>query len=127
MGWTFLVLLLVPYRRFKAGFSGQLAAEDFRCGESARVPHSVAIPNRIFMNLIEMPALFYVLCVILFVTHQVDNIFVELGWAYFAMRIVHSLIYLTYNHVVHRFFSFAISNLLVVAIWLRLIIVLTRQ
>lgn len=34
----------------------------------------------------------------------------------FGLRMVHSYTYLTYNHVVHWFFVFATSNLIVVAL-----------
>lgn len=49
---TFAVLLLIPVRRFRAGFAGQIVADDFRYGESARVPPEVALPNRNMMNLL---------------------------------------------------------------------------
>lgn len=35
---TFAVLLLIPYQRFKAGREGRVSADDFRFGESSRVP-----------------------------------------------------------------------------------------
>ena len=97
MGWTFLILLLIPYQRFKGAFAGQVTAEDFHCGESDNVPSSIKLPNRIFMNLLEMPVLFYVLSLILFITHNVDSLFINLARAYFAFRVLHSLVYLTYN------------------------------
>ena len=49
---TFLVLGLVPVRRFRAAFAGQVGAGDFRYGESPRVPGEVSIPNRNYMNLL---------------------------------------------------------------------------
>lgn len=113
--WTFLVLVQVPIRRFHAAFKGRVVAADFRCGESEYVPADVALPNRVFMNLVEVPTLFYVLCLILYVTGTVTPACVALAWLYFALRIAHSLIYLTYNHVVHRFAVFATSNLVVLA------------
>lgn len=123
MGWTLLILLLIPWRRLRAVFAGKVSAEDFRCGESDRVPPAVQVPNRVFMNLLEVPLLFYVLAVMLFVTRQVDPLFLALAWAYLALRILHSLIYLTYNNVVHRLLVFAASNLLVAMIWLRFVVV----
>ena len=113
--WTFLVLVQVPIRRFHAAFKGRVVASDFRYGESGHVPADVALPNRVFMNLVEVPTLFYVLCLILYVTGTVTPACVALAWLYFALRIAHSLIYLTYNHVVHRFAVFATSNLVVLA------------
>jgi hypothetical protein len=59
---TFLVLLLIPIKRFRSGFAGETTGEDFRFGESVRVPGHVSIPNRNYMNLLELPMLFYVCC-----------------------------------------------------------------
>jgi hypothetical protein len=43
--WTFAVLLLIPMARFKAAAQGSVnAGDDFRYGESARVPGAVALP-----------------------------------------------------------------------------------
>lgn len=126
MGWTFLVLLMIPYRRFKAAFAGGVTADDFRCGESDAVPAAVRLPNRVFMNLLEMPLLYYVLLTIFYVTQNVDQVCLYLAWGYVALRIVHSLITLTYNHVFHRFLAFAVSNLFVLGLWLRLMTALAK-
>jgi hypothetical protein len=40
-----------------------------------------------------------------------------LAWAYVALRIVHSAIHLTYNKVLHRLGVFALSNVVLVALW----------
>jgi hypothetical protein len=113
--WTFLVLVQVPIRRFRAAFAHRVAAADFRYGESANVPADVALPNRVFMNLVEVPPLFYVLCVVFYVTGHVNEVVLSLAWLYCALRFAHSIVYLTYNHVIHRFAVFATSNLVVVA------------
>ncbi len=115
IAWTFLILVQIPIRRFRAAFAGRVTASDFTHGESGNVPPDVALPNRIFMNLVEVPALFYVVCIVCFVTANVNLVFLSLAWLYLALRIVHSIVYLTYNHVVHRFAVFAASNLLVLA------------
>jgi hypothetical protein len=115
MLWTFLVLVQVPIRRFRAYFAKRVGRDDFKYGESSNVPADVALPNRIFMNLLEVPVLFYALVLIAFVTHQVNPVTVGLAWLYVALRFAHSLIYFTYNHAVHRFAVFAISNLVVIA------------
>lgn len=119
IGWTFAVLL-IPYRRFKASFAGQVTAADFRVGESVRVPPEVRVPNRVFMNLLEMPVLFYVLVAMRVVARLADAVFVTLAWGYVALRGAHSLIYLGRNDVIWRFVAFALSNVLVVTIWGRL-------
>src|SRR5688572_26960456 len=115
--WTGFVLLLLPIARFRAGFRREITADDLKFGESASVPSSVRIPNRNYMNLLEAPMLFYVVCVLLFVTSGVTFTAVTLAWLYVALRVVHSLIHLTYNRVQHRLVPFAISNGVLVALW----------
>jgi hypothetical protein len=114
---TFLVLILIPFRRFRAGFAGQVTPADFRYGESARVPGEVSIPNRNYMNLLEMPMLFYVICLMLYVSHRVQPGFMWLAWTYVGLRVLHSLVHLTYNNVVHRLTLFALSNFVVISMW----------
>jgi hypothetical protein len=124
MLWTFLVLVQVPIRRFSAYFAKRVVAGDFKYGETSNVPIDVALPNRIFMNLLEVPVLFYALVLIAFVTNEVNHVTVGLAWFYVALRFAHSLIYFTYNHVVHRFAVFATSNLVVIAMIVYLGVVL---
>ena len=114
---TFLVLVLIPIRRFRAGFAGQIVRDDFKYGESSKVPADVSIPNRNYMNLTEMPILFYVICLMLFVAARVDQTFLYLAWAYVGLRVVHSLIHVTYNDVYHRLIVFSISNFVVIVMW----------
>ena len=123
---TFMVLLLVPRARFKAARNRQVTVKDFRYGESANVPGEVSIPNRNLINLLEMPVLFYVACLTLFVTRSADHLFVYLAWAYFALRLGHSLVHLTYNNVMHRLSVFTASNIVLAIIWVRLIAILSR-
>jgi hypothetical protein len=122
VGWTLLVLLLVPYRRFKAAFAGQVKAFDFKYGESVRVPGEVSIPNRNFMNLLEAPVLFYVVCVIAYVTHNADAAAVNMAWTYFGLRVAHSLVHLTYNKVMHRLVAYAASMVVLVSMWIHLLV-----
>lgn len=120
--WTLLVLLLIPYRRFRAAFRKQVSPEDFRYGESAAVPEEVRIPNRNFMNLLELPVLFYLLCLTLLITQRVDQWALGLAWIYVALRIVHSLIHLSYNRVTHRLTVYGLSNFVLSAMWLRFVV-----
>lgn len=114
---TFLVLGFIPFRRFQAAFGGKVKRDDFKFGESANVPGHVSIPNRNYMNLLELPLLFYVLCLTLFVSERVTEIQLYLAWAYVALRALHSLVHLTFNHVLVRLIFFALSNLVLITMW----------
>jgi hypothetical protein len=114
---TGLVLLLIPITRFRAGSRREIKVDDFKYGESANVPAYVSIPNRNYMNLLEAPVLFYVACIVLFVTVGVSPVAVTLAWVYVALRLVHTLIHLSYNRVFHRLIVFALSNGVLVVLW----------
>jgi hypothetical protein len=118
---TFAVLLLIPVRRFRAGIARQIRFDDFKYGESARVPPEVSIPNRNMMNLLELPLLFYVACLVYLVIGRIDELALALAWLYVALRIVHSAIHITYNRVRHRLIAFALSNVVLVMFWTNLI------
>lgn len=121
---TFAVLGLIPYQRFKAAFARRVTAADFRYGESARVPPEVCIPNRNYMNLLEIPLLFYIACITLYVTQRVDAAALGLAWAYVGLRVAHSAVHLSYNKVEHRLVLFALSNAVLIVLWVRLILAL---
>ncbi len=114
---TFVVLLQIPIRRFRAAFAGKVRPDDFKLGESANVPPYTALANRNYMNLLELPVLFYVICLMLFVTGRVDALSYQLAWAYVGLRVLHSLIHLTFNHVFVRLAVFATSNFVLIAMW----------
>jgi hypothetical protein len=115
--WTFLVLLLIPFVRIRSVRRREIGPNDFKYGESPAVPPNVSIANRNYMNLLELPMLFYVVCVVLFVTAGASRVAVLVAWAYVALRIVHSFIHLSYNHVLHRLSAFTLSNAALVSLW----------
>lgn len=115
--WTSLVLLLIPITRIRAGRRRQIVTDDFKYGESERVPDYVRLPNRNYMNLLELPVLFYMVCLLLFVTAGGSQAALALAWIYVGLRVLHSLIHLTYNHVLHRLAAFATSNVVLIVLW----------
>jgi hypothetical protein len=116
--WTAGVLLLIPATRIRAAKRGEVSADDFKFGESSAVPPALLIPNHNYMNLLEAPVLFYVVCLILYVSASASPKAIALAWIYVALRMVHSLIHLTYNKVAHRLSAFAASNGVLIALWI---------
>lgn len=115
--WTGFVLLVTAYGRIGAVLRGQLRSNAFKVGESPEVPKQLLVGNRNFMNLLEMPVLFYVVCLSLYVTKNVDMASTWLAWLYVLLRVVHSAIHISYNNVVHRLVAFTVSNFILVALW----------
>jgi hypothetical protein len=119
--WTGGLLLLTGFRRIRAVRAGRVTRNAFRLGESPEVPDDVAVSNRNLMNLLEMPMLFYVVCLAFYVTRNVRSGVVTAAWIYVALRLIHSWIHLTSNRVLHRLIVFALSNFVLLAIWISFI------
>lgn len=116
--WTFCVLLLIPIVRFRASFAREVKPNDFKYGESVAVPDWVRLPNRNYMNLLELPVLFYVVCILAQIQGAVTPAMLVVAWSYVVLRVIHSIIHLTYNQVIHRLMAFAISNFVLLALWI---------
>jgi hypothetical protein len=71
-------------------------------------------------NLFEMPILFYAALLLSMVLMIQDPLLVQLSWSFVALRFVHSLVHCTYNRVMHRFFAYLTSCLILMLIWARL-------
>jgi hypothetical protein len=124
--WTLAVMGWVAIARIRAGFKGQIRNRDFTLGEAPTVPQWVQLANRNYMNLLEVPILFYVVCLMIYVTAMPGQTAILLAWAFVAMRVVHSLIHLSYNKISHRFLSFALSNFLLLGMWVLTLITLLK-
>lgn len=70
-----------------------------------------------FNNLLQMPVLFYVLCLAVQVTAPAADGFLYAAWLYVALRAAHSLIQVTYNRVLHRFYVWTAGNVLLFGLW----------
>lgn len=104
---TFFVLLAVPALRMTR--SGRQDSAD------GDIPGGMHNPN--FADLLEMPVLFYVICLMLYLTQRVDADFLWLAWIYVALRAIHSAVHLSYDNFHHRMVLFALSNFTVFAMW----------
>ena len=118
VGWTLAVLGFMGYRRVRSG----LHAKEFRYGESAAVPPHIALVNRNFMNLLEVPVLFYVVALAHYVTQSVTPIALALAWGFVALRVAHTVVHVGYNNVLHRLGVFALANFTLIGLWTHLLL-----
>jgi hypothetical protein len=77
-------------------------------------PPEVSNPSDNLKNLFEIPVLFYALALYLFVTNQVDAVYVGAAWVFVGFRILHSAVHCTINIVMPRFYLDLFSTL---AVW----------
>lgn len=98
--------------------------EDLRQPEERDrlLPPAVAAPGHNFKNLLEMPILFYALCLYLMIQVEISEFYVSAAWAYVTLRILQSIVHCTYNRVLHRFLTYFLSSLILwamigLAVW----------
>ena len=72
-----------------------------------------------YNHLHEQPTIFYALMFFAALTGGGDAFAMQLGWAYVALRVVHSLVQATFNRVIVRFSVFALATLALMAITVR--------
>jgi hypothetical protein len=110
---TIVVWIYMYIRRIHFLNSRKILIDQIRRQEDlARIsPDAVHYPSDNLKNLFEMPVLFYVLVVYLFVSKQVDSVYVLAAWVYVFFRTVHSGIHCIYNRVIPRFCAYLFSCL----------------
>jgi hypothetical protein len=69
-----------------------------------------------YNHLHEAPTVFYAIAIVLAIVGQGDGLNAQLGWAYVALRVIHSLVQATVNKVAVRFALFVLSNLVLLAL-----------
>jgi hypothetical protein len=69
-----------------------------------------------YNHLHEAPTVFYAVAIVLAIVGQGDGLNAMLGWAYVALRVIHSLIQATVNKVTLRFAVFAMSSAVLAAL-----------
>jgi hypothetical protein len=116
----FLSLLVWVYmyvRRIAFITGNNIRSQDLAVpGALAQIsPPAVSNPSDNLKNLFEIPVLFYALTLYLFVTKQVDALYVDAAWVFVAFRVLHSAVHCTFNLVMLRFYLYAIAT---VAVWL---------
>ena len=110
---TFVVWAVMYTRRISWIVKNKIDTRDLNTPEkgAALAPESVAFPSYNLKNLFEMPAIFYALCLYLFVTGNVDNVYVTSAWVFLIFRSIHSAIHCTVNIVKLRFLTYMIATL----------------
>lgn len=113
---TFIVWVYLYVRRISFITSRKIRSQDLTLpGTLAQItPAEVSNPSDNFKNLFEIPVLFYALVLYLFVTKQVDAVYVNAAWVFVVFRVLHSAVHCTFNLIMLRFYVYLFSTL---AVW----------
>jgi len=112
---TLVVWVYMYIRRIRFITSNTFTAKELTPSVFAQLsPPEVANPSDNLKNLFEIPVLFYALVLYLFVTQQVDTVYVTAAWVFVVFRALHSAVHCTFNLIMLRFYLYLISTL---AVW----------
>src|ERR1700680_1785740 len=101
---TLVVWVYMYVRRIRFIVSSRTSPVDLAVpGALARLsPPEVSNPSDNLKNLFEIPVIFYALALYLFVTAQVDGVYVTVAWIFVAFRALHSAVHCTAHIVMLR-------------------------
>ncbi len=112
---TFAIYVLVSVRRVGSIKAGTAKPSDYRV--PIVEPESSATAIRSLNNQFELPVLFYVCCMTLFMLGAVSVTTLTLAWAFVFSRLVHAFEHVTTNRVRYRRPLFIAGFVIVLAMW----------
>jgi len=118
--WTMVMWLWMYATRIPAMNAAKVDPDSLARDPTAKLdnllPPQVQWKAHNYNHLHEAPTVFYAIALVLAIVGQGDGLNAKLGWAYLALRIVHSLVQATVNKVIVRFAVFVLSSLVLIAL-----------
>ena len=109
--WTFIIFLIMAYGRVKYTKNPQDAAHTNNL--RGTLPNWVERTSDNYNHLFEQPVAFYAITISIALMNNFDPLMIQLAWAFVILRIIHSIVQLTFNTVLIRFGFFAAAWLVI--------------
>lgn len=107
---------LLILRRASVVRSGQVEREAFR--ENRNEPLESMVVNRAIANQFELPVLFHVVCVLLYIVDADNAVALLLAWLFVAARYAHAFVHVTGNQLKARRPLFMAGFISLFAMWI---------
>lgn len=120
--FTLLYASIMITGRKKAIAAGDVKASYFKEYNNDTPPGYMQKVTRQWANLYEVPVLFYAVCAAVLALRLDDTVFVYMAYIFFCLRLVQAFIHTTYNNVYHRLLIFFCGMVIVLAMWVRLLL-----
>lgn len=114
---TFGVGFAMLRLRMRAVRKGELRPQYFLLNRGGKPPAYLAQVEQNYLNLLELPLLFYVLGLAAYVSDAVNAWQVGLAWAFVATRIAHTLVHTRSNDLRGRRRAFLAGALVLMIAW----------
>lgn len=103
--------------RVNAVKSGEVSHTFYRLYNNGEEPAACQASSRHLSNLLEIPPLFYITCLLIYVTGINSAALLSCAWLFVLSRFIHSYVHLGSNRLKHRYKIFFISILLLAILW----------
>lgn len=138
---TFIMVYLLWVLRVKAVRAREISPRYFKLNRGGELPEGVTRVTQNYNNLLELPILFYTVCIIAIVLNyiapnpsvpnpsipnQSAEYFIYHAWAFVVLRFLHSYIHTTYNHILHRLYAFSLSSFVLLLMWVKVVLIVSE-
>jgi hypothetical protein len=119
--WTFVMWAWMYVTRIPAIQRAKMRMDASipRGEQMNQLPATVRWKADNYNHLFEQPTLFYAVGLALAILGDATELSLNLAWAYFGLRVVHSIFQATINKIEIRFALFSISSLVLLALSIR--------
>jgi len=118
---NFIVMFHMRYIIVKAIKKRDVKYKFFRAYEGS-APEYLLTSRHHYKNFFEIPILFYLLCLVLYMIDDVSAIDLWIAWLFVLFKGIHSYIRITSNYVPYRAYSFNVCVFLLFGGWIILVI-----
>lgn len=125
VGLTFIVMYLLLILRVKTVRARKISPRYFKLNKGGELPDNVVTVEHNFNNLLELPVLFYTVCILAIILNQSIDYFVIHAWVYVFFRYLHTYIHITYNNIVHRLIAFGLSTVVIFSMWVKVLLIVS--
>jgi len=113
---VYLVYVLLGIRRRIALTSGRAKPDQFR--ENRHEPSESVFVSNNLLNQFQLPVLFYVVVLSIYITHGNTILTLALAWIFVALRYLHAFVHVTSNDLRLRSPLFALGYIVLGLLWI---------
>jgi hypothetical protein len=110
--WTFIIFaIMAPARFYFLRMKHPQTAAHAKNLKGLLPPWTERVSDN-YNHLFEQPVVFYVIALSIVVINNIEPFMIQLAWTYVALRVLHSIVQITFNFVPLRFTLFVTSWLI---------------
>ncbi len=119
---VYIVYAVMSARRVRAVREGRVGVGSYKLNHYGDEPDEALVTRANIANQFELPVLFHIVALSLYVTGAVGVIALTLAWIFVLARLAHALVHLTSNRVMLRRRAFIGSLSATGLLWLLLVL-----